>query len=216
MKVKLVGFDWDGTLVDIDTASWRIIDRKLGVEQEDEKLNALFFEGKIAYNEWSRRTVEFYKTNGLNYSRFLDIVKTMPLMAGALETFNELKRRGIKTAIVSGSIANIYDYFAQQYGLKADYVSFVSRIHFDEHGNIVGGEFNDYDYEGKAKAFENFAKREGLSLSDCAFVGDSENDIPLFKLTYGIAIMPKQKHVETYAKAVVKEKNLTQVLKFLD
>jgi len=134
-------------------------------------------------------------------------------MTGLKKTFDDLRAKNKKIAIVSGSILNIYEFFKSRYGVKADCVSFAAEILFDQNGEIVGGDFNNYDYEGKVEAIEKICGQMGISMKECAMVGDSRNDIFAFrKVGVSIAFNPKYPEVEKEANFVIKEKDLTKVL----
>jgi len=215
MTIKLVVFDFDGTLADVPApSSWELIDKTLGCEEEDKILNEAYFSGKINYATWSSDTIELYKKHGLNKVKFDEIMqKYVRPMPGAKETFDSLRKRGKKIAIVSGSILNIYEFLSSSYGVRADYVSFATEIFFDHAGNIAGSDCNNYDYEGKVKAIEKICGQAGIPMKDCAMVGDSPNDIFAFrKVGLPVAFNSRHPEVEKEAKFVIKGKDLREVL----
>lgn len=216
MTIKLVVFDFDRTVADIPAQStWELIDRALNCEEEDRSLNQAYHSGKIDYASWSRETVELYKRYGLNKRKFEEIMQAyVRPMEGTQEVFDTIRRNGKKTAIVSGSILNVYDFLRNRYGIKADYVSFASEIFFDDKGNITGGNFTHYDYEGKVEAIKKICEQEGISIKEeCAMIGDSHNDIFAFReVSLPIAFNSKDQGLEEEAKFAIKEKNLRKIL----
>jgi HAD superfamily PSPase-like hydrolase len=215
MAIKLVVFDFDGTIADIPAPStWQTIDRALGCEEEDMILNQAFHSGKIDYATWSKKTVDLYKKYGMDKSRFEQIVhKHIRPMNGTKEVFDSLKKRGIKTAIVSGSILNAYDFLRGEYGLKADHVSFASEIFFDENGSVSGGNFTHLDFEGKVEAIDEICKKVGVPMSEVAMVGDGHNDIFAFrKVGLPIAFNTGDEELIKAAKFTIKENDLRKIL----
>ncbi len=215
MTIGLVVFDFDRTVADIPAPStWELIDRVLNCENEDRTLNQSYHSGKIDYASWSRETVELYRRCGFNKTKFDEIMQTyVRPMPGATEVFDALRRSGKKTAIVSGSILNVYDFLRSRYGVRADYVSFASEIFFDEEGKVKGGNFTQYDYEGKVVAIEKICEQAGISIKDSAMVGDSRNDIFAFrKVGLSIAFNSKDQELVKEAKFVIKEKDLMKIL----
>lgn len=219
MRIKLVVFDFDGTLVEVHSSSaWRMIDRALGCVEADKEISERHFSGKTTVAEWSRETVEIlYKNFGLNQKRLEEILRNeMKPMPGAVEMLRKLKEMGIKTAIVSGSIANVYEFAKEEWGLCADMTSFECEILFDKEGMISGGKYNEYDYEGKADIIEEFCRELGVKLEETAMVGDSDNDIFAFrKVGLPIAFNPASPELEKTAKHVVRSNDLRDVLDFV-
>ena len=196
MLYKLVSFDFDGTILDIDSSSWFLITSTLGCLNEDLYNKELFEKGIIDYKEWSRRTIELYKRYKLTKEKFLEIFSSQKLVDSCVETLNKLKEKGLKTCIISGGIKNVYDFFAERCGLEVDFPRFCTELYFDRDGNLIGGTYSNYDFEGKIKALEEVCDELGIDLDEVIFVGDGENDIPIFRVVgLSIAFRPKSERV---------------------
>jgi HAD superfamily phosphoserine phosphatase-like hydrolase len=218
-KIRLVVFDFDGTLVEMHGKSaWRMIDSALGCEDADKEISQRHFSGKTTVAQWSQETVEdLYKKFGLTRGKLEQIVnEEMRPITGAVEALKELRRLGIRTAIVSGSIANIYDFAKKKWGIEADMTSFECEIFFDSDGAIRGGSYNEFDFEGKALKVEQMANELGINLSEVAMVGDSGNDVFAFR-TVGlpIAFNSDDPELEKAASHVIMENDLREVIKLV-
>ncbi len=204
MKFNLLASDFDGTLLDINSSSWFLITSALGCEKEDSINEELFKKGKISYAEWSRRTIELYKKYGLTKKKFIELASSQKLVDSCVETLKKLRERGLKTCIISGGIKNFYDYFEKKEGLKVDFPRFCTELFFDEEGKLIGGTYSNYDYEGKIEVLKEICNILKISSKEVVFVGDSENDLPIFKVVgLSVAISPKSKNVEREADIIL-------------
>jgi 3-deoxy-D-manno-octulosonate 8-phosphate phosphatase (KDO 8-P phosphatase) len=97
--------------------------------------------------------------------------------------FNMLRQHGIKTAILTSEQTQIVKNRAKK--LKADYL------------------FQGVKNEGKLYAAKQICEREGISLSEIAYIGDDLNCIPLL-MAAGLAACP--------ANAVKQVKNITGII----
>jgi phosphoserine phosphatase len=218
MAIKLVVFDFDGTLADFPfTSLWKVIDNVLGCEHEDRMLSQDYFSGRIDLVTWAKSSMDVYKKYGMNKSRFEEILEShLKLIPGAKELFDELKKLGKKTAIVSGSFLNAYDFWSEKYKIKADYVGFECEIFFDGDGKISGADFNDIGFEGKVDAIEKICEQCGVKMAETAMVGDADNDVFAFrKVGLPISFNSASAELDKAAKFVVKEKDLRKIIPLL-
>lgn len=215
-KYKLVCFDVDGTLIDNVTFSWQVFHDYFQTDKhrrEDAK-NA-FFNGKISYMQWAEHDINLWKEKNAKKWEFLDAMKHLKLMDGAIETLSELKKRGIKLAIISGSISIILEKFIPNYGEFFDDV-FISRIYFDKDGSIGKVEATEFDIDGKALALKIIAEREKINLKECVFVGDYLNDIKIMKEAgLGIAFNCRFDELKRIADVSIDKKDLREILRFI-
>lgn len=213
-KVKAVVFDFDGTIAENPKPStWELLEGILGVTDEDKELHKEFHSGEITFKEWAEESLLLYQRHGLNRETMQRAFDSVSPMTGTVETFNQLKKEGIIVGIVSGSIQNFYDHLKKEYGMEADWVSFAAEIIFDESGEVEEMECNEFDFEGKVQALKNFCDAFGIRPEDCAYVGDSRNDIHVFKaVKLPIAFCPKYDEVREAAKHVIDEPDMSKVL----
>lgn len=217
-SIKLFAADFDDTLVFHGApSSWELLDKNLGCEEEDIVLNQAYHSGKFDMATWSQKTTELYRKYGLTYQKFRKIfLENMKLAPGAHILYLGLRAKGIKNAVVSGTIKNVYNIFVEKYGLSADYVKIAHEFHFDEDGKLVGGEFTNFDYEGKIDALQEICEKLSINLQQCAYVGNGLNDIPLFKVVgLPIAFNAQKPEVRKAAKIVVDGDDISRILQYL-
>jgi len=213
MKYKLVCFDLDGTLIDGLEYSWQVLhDYFKTDEKQREKAKNAFFNKEIDYEDWALHDIMMWYEKGATKQEFLKAIKHLKAVKGAKETLNKLKKTGIKLAVVSGSINFFIDYVFPDF--KFDYL-YINRIFFNEQGKIDSIKPTKFDFEHKATALKEIAKKEGISLKECAFIGDHSNDIDIAKAAgFSIAFNCKSEELKKIANIVIKKKDLREVLKY--
>ena len=215
-KYKLVCFDVDGTLIDNVKFSWQIFHDYFQTDRhrrEDAKNR--FFNGQITYKEWAEHDINLWKERNAKKDDFFKAINHLSLMEGAMETLNELKKHGIKLAIISGSLNILIEKFIPNYNDFFDDV-FISNIYFDEDGGIARVEATEYDMDGKALALRKIAVREGFDLEECAFVGDYLNDFRIMKdVGLGIAFNCEHEELKEVADVVIDKKDLREILRHI-
>jgi len=215
-KYKLVCFDVDGTLIDNVKFSWNIFHDYFNVDMKRrENARNDFFNGKISYLQWAQHDVSMWKEKGAKKQDFLKAIEHLRLMNGAIETLQELKNNNMKLAIISGSMNILLEKFIPNYNEFFDDV-FLSKIYFDENGNIAKIEPTEFDMEKKADALRIIAKKENIKLSECVFVGDYLNDIKVMQEA-GLSIAFNCRHddLKKVADIVIEEKDLRNILKHI-
>ncbi|HLC50288.1 MAG TPA: HAD family phosphatase [Candidatus Nanoarchaeia archaeon] len=215
-KYKLVCFDVDGTLIDNIKFSWQLFHDYFQTDahrREDAKKK--FFDGKITYMEWAEHDINMWKEKNANKKDFMKALDKLKLMDGAIETLEELKKNGIKLAVISGSLNVLLEKFIPNYEEFFDDV-FISKIYFDKNGHIESVEATEFDMEAKALALKKIAEREGLKLGECVFVGDYLNDLKIMQEAgLGIAFNCSHDELKEAADVVVEGKDLRSVLKHI-
>ena len=215
-KYKLVCFDVDGTLVDNVTFSWHVFHEYFQTDRhrrEDAKNR--FFNGEITYLQWAEHDINLWREKGAKKQDFLKAVENLKLMEGAMETLAELKKNGLKLAIISGSLNIILEKFIPDYNDFFDDI-FLSRIYFDENGSISKVEATEFDMDAKALALRKIAEREKISLKECVFVGDYLNDKKIIQEAgLGIAFNCRHDELRKVADVCIEKKDLREILKYI-
>ncbi len=215
-KYKLVCFDVDGTLIDNVKFSWQVFHDYFQTDKHRrENVRNKFLSGKISYLEWAEHDIGMWKEMNAKKNDFLKAMEPLKLMDGAMETLLELKKNGLKLAVISGSINIVLEKFIPNYNEFFDDV-FLSRIYFDEKGNIVKIEPTEFDMIKKAEALRHIAKREKIKLEECVFVGDYLNDLQVIQEAgLGIAFNCQHDKLKQAADVVIEKKDLREVLKYI-
>jgi phosphoserine phosphatase len=206
---QLVVFDMDGVLADTES-SWVYIHRHFGVNN-DHSLKA-YLEGKIDDREFIRRDIDLWRQTDptLSLDSIQRILGNVPIMHGAKEAVGELRRRGIKTAIVSAGI----DLLAQRLAveLKMD-MFFANGFVADCAGRLTGEGVLNVSLAEKGEKVVMIADILGIGTEDVVSVGNSRYDIPMFeKSAVGIAFNPADAEVRESADVVIEGKDLRKIL----
>ena len=134
----------------------------------------------------------------------------LKLTPGAKECLNTLKDRGYKLGLISGSIDLVLEHFFPEQPF--DHV-LINRIRFDTQGRIAGGTPTPYDLEGKAAGLLELARRESLTMEQCAFVGDNFNDLPVMRAAgFSVGVFVKDPQVIEVVDVHLEEADLRALL----
>jgi HAD superfamily phosphoserine phosphatase-like hydrolase len=185
---KIVCFDIDGTLV--DGISWYILTEGLGCEKKDhEKIYQDCLDGKTSFSEGEIRFVELYKNAGnANLQTIKNIYADVRLRKNAAGLIKFLKKKGYLIYLISGAIDLYVEEIAKK--VHADGWFANSSFEFDEKGNLLKLHYRDNQGKVKLEQLESLVRELKLDIHKVVyFVGDSENDIEVFKATgHGIAV----------------------------
>ena len=217
MKYKLVCFDVDGTLIDEITYIWDLMHKSLAIDQgRVARATARFYRGEISFREWAEHDINLWIERGVTREDLIDVVKKLRLMKGAGEVLAELKGRGYRLAVISGGLNIALDYFIPDAEGFFDHVM-INRLFFDGEGRITRIEPTEFGADRhKIDGLRKIAKMEGITLEECVFVGDSDNDIEIAKgAGFSIGFNPHERLAQV-CDAVVRKKDLREILRFIE
>lgn len=207
--VRFVAFDMDGTLLDV-SSSWDAVHRFFG-DRNTEALQ-LFLEDRIDDREFMRRDLALWRRHRPHITEedLASILAPVPLMPGAHELFDALHAHGIRTAIVSGGL----DVIAQRIGreLGIDRV-LANGFVLDGRGRLTEEGIIRVPIKRKGDVVTGLQREFGVSVDECAAVGNSEIDVAMFERSrIGVAFLPEDDHVRRRATHVVTQKDLRHVI----
>lgn len=109
---------------------------------------------------------------------------TVPVVENIKVTVDALHAADLPVFLATVTWRFIADYFMKTYGFDA-----ASGVEMDEdaHGRLSGRVARHFDEEDKVRFVEGHCAARGIALAECAAVGDSRSDLPLFKRV-GLAI----------------------------
>ena len=100
--ILLAAFDLDGTVLQ-HTSSWVAIHRRFGTEHKGAASLRLYTEGKIDYREFMRRDIASWPKT-VTREEIASILSHYKIRQDAPYVFDELRRRGVRTALVTSGI----------------------------------------------------------------------------------------------------------------
>ncbi len=205
---KLIVFDMDSTLIQHEV----IVEmaRVHGVGEKVKEITERAMNGELNFDEALRERVALLK--GLKRQDMEDIQSHLKLSPGAEKLISELRKKGYKTAILSGGFQYFADNFKKR--LHMDY-AFANNLEFD--GDVLSGRVAGpvVNASEKARLVEVLAAKEKISLDQVVAVGDGANDLPMLaKAGFGIAWHAKDT-VRKQARHLVHHSPMTTILYFL-
>jgi phosphoserine phosphatase len=206
-KIKIIVFDMDGVLVDIES-SWQYVHKAFNVNNQDNLRR--YLEGKITYSEFMKRDIFLW--GPIHISKIKQVLDQVPLMKGAKSTISKLRKLGYTTCIISGGISILAQRVQKELGI--DY-TFANRLITDEKGMLVGEGEEIVNLLNKISVLRKFASDQGTTPRSCAIVGDSVFDIKLFEEAgLSIAFNASNEKVKQAADVIVNNKDLTRILPY--
>jgi phosphoserine phosphatase len=182
---RLIVFDMDSTLIEVE-----VIDelaRVAGVGEEVAAITEQAMHGELDFKQSFRKRVALLK--GMDEQVLKQVAEKIPLSEGAERLISNIKKIGLRTAILSGG----FTYFGKmlQEKLGIDYV-FANELEFAD-GKVTGNVVGDVvDGQRKADLLRMLAEKEQISLQQVIAVGDGANDLPMLNIAgLGVAFRAK-------------------------
>jgi phosphoserine phosphatase len=180
MPPRLVCFDLDGTLIPRTSVSLFMAER-LGHSVTLQALEDRYRRGTISSAEIALASAAAYA--GLPIPRIDRTLAEIPLIAGIEPTLAALSARGIRKLLTTVTWRFAAEAFQRRFGFDAVCGTEMSVCD----GRLTGQVSRHCDEYGKLEFVRDQCRDFGIDLSECAAVGDSRSDIPLFRAV-GLAI----------------------------
>jgi phosphoserine phosphatase len=205
-NIRLVVFDLDGTLTPVDSL-WQYLHQAFGTWDRGKVAARKYRRGEISYKQWAETDAGCWA--GMSLSEVDRVIEDIPYREGAKEVFQELKKRDVKTAIVSAGLSLLANRAATD--LRADCV-FSNELEAND-GHLTGRIKVKVAVNNKREIIEQIAGQLGLSLQQVALVGDRAFDLS-HPDCLKIAFKPKDAIARREADVVV-EDSLPRILQYL-
>ena len=195
-------FDTEGVLIDGEFLPE--LAKVVGKEEEIWKITKKGISGEI---EWEKGLIErINELKGVSYDDCKRVSDDMPIMEGAKETFDELRRLGFKTLTVSGGPDILIDRIKEE--LQIDY-AFSNKLIFGDKklqgvDVIVGSD--------KTIPIKDTIKMMKKQKEDIVITVDGANDIKLFDLA-GLRIsFNGTELINERSDSIVNKKDLREIM----
>lgn len=184
--MRLIGFDFDGTLSDSEMTE--LLGRRMGVEDEMAEITARAMNDEIGYADSLRRRAALLE--GLDVDRAEDAYDEVELRPGAAAVVDRLRRSGAFVAILTGGFESGVERALASAGVEVDAI--VANRLPAEDGQLTG-EVEGPLVEGtKDDALAGLAADLELDLEETIAVGDGANDLPMLEVAgLSIGYLPK-------------------------
>jgi len=206
-QIQLAIFDLDGTLTKVESI-WQYLHIKLGTWEIGRIFGEKYWRGEITYEEWAEKDSMLWKD--VPVEKVVSILREIPYVEGAVETFEELKRCGIWTGIVSAGISLLADRAKKELG--ADF-AVANKLLYEE-GKLTGKIRVKVLLKNKDEIVKEMAWMLGVDLESCAVIGDNVFDLP-DAVGLKIAFNPRSADVKEIADITIESGDLRDVLEYL-
>lgn len=209
MKYKLVVFDMDGVIF-TDDNFWARMHYAYGTENPGFELTEKYLKTDI--KKLADEVIgKLWK--GKPADKFFGLIRTAVYNPGVRRTFEELKKMGVKTAILTSGPVHLAKKAQQELG--TDLVRGNEIIIRD---NKITGEYSwlSLDYSHKGETFLGICRELGVKPEDAIVVGDNEQDIYKFeKAGFSIAFNSSSIELKKHADLVIDDADLSKILEFV-
>jgi HAD superfamily phosphoserine phosphatase-like hydrolase len=179
-------FDLDGTLA--PTVSWLELTRGLGADPAAHaKIFADYQARTITYEQSKTQLLGLWHATGqADRDTVRQLFKSWPLHEAAKPLVDYVKRRGWRPCLITGSVDLYAEVVAGKLGITDWFAN--TTLTFN-----AAGDLTDYDYHRdqaaeKVRHFEYFCTKYRLDPGNCLAIGDSDNDLLLFRQCRGILL----------------------------
>lgn len=209
----LICFDVDGTLIKHPSGRtiWEVLNNRYGGSDARNRERYLRFRGgELSYEAWVELDVSGWMEAGASREDILETTREFTLTDGAWHTVHELKRRGYRLCVISGTLDVLLDSLFPDHPFDDVYTN---RLLFDGAGRLCGWKATPYDNDGKPVALRRLSEKHEIPLGRTAYVGDGENDVPLLGVVgCFVAFQPRSQALEAGADVIIHDDALHGLL----
>ena len=198
----LVIFDVEGVLLDGEYLP--LLANLVGKEKEIMDITVQGIRGEIPWEEGLLRRVD--ALHGIDYDKAREIALSMPLMEGAKEVCQKLKRSGWRLLAVSGGFTIITDRLKDELGL--DHIASNELIFNDGKLSGVDINVNSDKVDAIAKVIREWNEKKENTVA----VVDGANDLKLFNIAVLKVAFNAQELVKEKANVIIDKKDLILLL----
>lgn len=173
-EIRLICFDMDGTLIKMETIN-RIAE-VIGIGEQMEKLTSKAMNGEEDFRSSFLKRVKMLQ--GVPVEVLEDIASALPFANGLENLMQELKRRSIQTAVITGNFNIFGKYLKQKFGFDHIFTTVPEIINGSLTGNICG---DIIDAPAKSSILIKICSEKNIPLNCTLAVGDGANDIPMLE-----------------------------------
>ena len=149
---------------------------------------------------------------GMSAALALDVCRNLPLMNGAKDIVDELKRRNYKVVCFSGGFKFATSHFRDILGLDADF----SNILCVENGILNGDVSGEMMFgDSKGSMLLTLQRLLGVGIEDTIVVGDGANDLSMFKYANIRVAFCAKEVLKKEANIIIDTKDLREIIKFI-
>ncbi len=206
-RIRLAVFDLDGTLTTVESL-WEYLHEEFGTWDQGKIAAQKYKRGEISYKEWAETDAKCW--TGAPISRIMKVLEQIPYRQGVREVFQSLKKRKVKTAIVSAGLSFLADKAARELG--AD-LTLSNELQTND-GHLTGKITVKVAVNEKKQIVEQIATDLGIPLDEVALIGDQAFDLAQPECLR-IAFKPKNDIARQQANVIIDEDNLTRILQYL-
>jgi len=202
---RLVILDMDSTLIVQEVID--LLAAKAGVAEEVSAITQKAMAGEMDFAQSLQARVSLLA--GLNESMLSEVRSEITLTQGAEKLIQTLHLKGHKVGVVSGGFIDVIEPILKE--LKIDFYR-ANKLQI-LNGELTGKlEGEIIDRTAKLKALVEFAKNEGVQMSQTVAIGDGANDLDMIESAgLGVAFNAKPK-VAAAAATTISGSDLSAVL----
>ena len=202
---RLVMLDMDSTLIVQEVID--LLAAKAGVAEEVSAITQKAMAGEMDFAQSLQARVSLLA--GLNESMLSEVRSEITLTQGAEKLIQTLHSKGHKVGVVSGGFIDVIEPILKE--LKIDFYR-ANKLQI-LNGELTGKlEGEIIDRAAKLKALVEFAKNEGVQMSQTVAIGDGANDLDMIESAgLGVAFNAKPK-VAAAAATTISGSDLSAVL----